>query len=64
LQEHHDPAVTAVSRAAPAPHQKNLAADPAHADKRRALEALLLAEMERHDDPDRFSDQPAMETAR
>ncbi len=64
LREHHDPAVTALSHARPAPHQKNLAAEPAHADKRRELEALLLAEMQRHDDPYRFSDQPAMETAR
>ena len=64
LVEHHDPAVTAVSRGSPAPHQTNLADDPAHAEHRRALEALLLAEMERHDDPYRFSDQPAMETAR
>ncbi len=64
LAEHHDPAVTAVSRGSPAPHQTNLADDPAHAEHRRALEALLLAEMERHDDPYRFSDQPAMETAR
>ena len=58
LAEHHDPAVTAVSRTAPAPHQKNLADDPAHAEKRRELEALLLAEMQRLHDPSRFSDQP------
>ncbi|MEX1075441.1 MAG: sulfatase-like hydrolase/transferase [Pirellulales bacterium] len=57
LSEHHDPAVTAVSHAAPAPHQKNLADDPAHAEKRRKLEALLLAEMQRLHDPYRFSDQ-------
>ena len=57
LGEHHDPAVTAVSHASPAPHQKNLADDPAHAGKRREMEALLLAEMQRHDDPYRFSDQ-------
>ena len=63
LAEHHDPAVTAVSHAAPAPHQKNLADDPAHADKRRELEALLLAEMERLHDPNRFSDQATQETA-
>ena len=58
LTEHHDPAVTAVSHAAPAAHQKNLADDPAHAEKRRELEALLLAEMQRLHDPSRFSDQP------
>jgi len=57
LAEHHNPAVTAVSHAAPAPHQKNLADAPAHAEKRRELEALLLAEMQRLHDPYRFSDQ-------
>ncbi len=62
--EHHDPAVTAISHAAPAPHQKNLAADPAHAEKRRQLEALLLAEMQRLHDPYRFSDQPHEEAVR
>jgi arylsulfatase A-like enzyme len=64
LAEHHDPAVTAVSHAAPILHQKNMADDPAHAEKRSELEALLLAEMERLHDPYRFSDQPAMEAAR
>jgi len=61
LAEHHDPAVTAISHAAPTPRQKNLADDPAHADKRRELEALLLAEMQRLHDPNRFSDQPREE---
>lgn len=37
----------------------NLALDPQHAEKRREMEALLLAEMRRLDDPWRFSDQPA-----
>ena len=64
LAEHHHPAVAAVSRGSPAPHQTNLADDPAHAEKRRELEALLLSEMERLHDPYRFSDQPAMEAAR
>ncbi len=59
LAEHHDPAVMAVSHAKPQPHQKNLADDPAQAEVRREMEALLLAEMQRHDDPFRFSDQPA-----
>lgn len=58
LPEHHNPAVTAVSHAKPEPHQKNLANDPAHAQVRREMEAQLLAEMQRHDDPYRFSDQP------
>jgi arylsulfatase A-like enzyme len=58
LQEHHDAAVTALSQASPKPQQKNLADDPAHAATRAEMEALLLAEMERHHDPYRFSDQP------
>jgi hypothetical protein len=58
LAEHHDPAVTAVAHTKPEPHQKNLADDPAHAAKRAEMEAILLAEMQRHDDPYRFSDQP------
>ena len=58
LAEHHDPTVTAISQAEPAPHQRNLAADPDHADTLREMEALLLAEMRRRDDPYRFSDQP------
>ncbi len=59
VQEHHDPAVTAVSHATPKPHQRNLADDPAHAAKRAEMEALLLAEMQQHHDPYRFSDQKA-----
>jgi arylsulfatase A-like enzyme len=57
LQEHHAPAVTAVSQVSPKPDQKNLADDPAYAAKRAEMEALLLAEMKRHDDPNRFTDQ-------
>jgi hypothetical protein len=63
LSEHHDPEVLRVSHASPAPHQKNLAYDPAHAEKRRELEALLLAEMRRLHDPHRFSDQPREEVS-
>ncbi len=36
----------------------NLAGDPAHAAKLAEMQALLLAEMRRLDDPWRFSDQP------
>ena len=57
LAEHHDPAVTDLSRAAPTTGQTNLADDPAFAATRADMEALLLAEMRRHDDPFRFSDQ-------
>jgi len=38
--------------------QPNLALDSAHADKLKEMQALLLDEMRRWDDPWRFSDQP------
>jgi hypothetical protein len=57
LAEHHDPAVAKVLSGTPTAEQKNLADDPAHAGKRAEMEALLLVEMQRHDDPFRFSDQ-------
>ena len=58
LEQHHDPKVIALTGHQPQPQQRNLAADPRHAGKRRELEALLLAEMRRHDDPYRLWDQP------
>lgn len=41
--------------------ETNLADDPRHAEVRRQLEALLLAEMRRLDDPYRMWDQPEQE---
>jgi arylsulfatase A-like enzyme len=58
LQQHHDAAVIALTGNRPSPMQRNLADDPRHAAKRKELEALLLAEMRRHDDPYRLWDQP------
>jgi hypothetical protein len=49
--------VAALLPQGPRPTQKNLADDPAHAATRAELEAVLAAEMRRHDDPFRFSDQ-------
>jgi hypothetical protein len=43
----------------PAPHQFNLATDPKHAAKLAEMQALLLAEMRRLDDPWRLWNQPA-----
>jgi hypothetical protein len=40
------------------PALRNLADDPAHAEKRAEMEALLLAEMRRLDDPYRLWNQP------
>ncbi|HPA41708.1 MAG TPA: hypothetical protein PKV69_06820 [Candidatus Hydrogenedentes bacterium] len=53
LEEHHAEAMAALTGFRPAPHQRNLADDPAHAETRAALEALLLAEQARLDDPHR-----------
>ncbi len=58
LVEHHDPEVAALSGAKPAPGQVNLADDPKHAAKLAEMEALLLAEMHRLNDPWRLWDQP------
>jgi arylsulfatase A-like enzyme len=59
LAEHHDPKVAALTGVTPAAHQRNLAADPQHAAKLAELQALLLAEMRRLDDPWRLWNQPA-----
>ena len=61
LVEHHAAAVRDALPQQPRPTQRNLADDPALQSQRSELEALLLAEMQRHDDPYRFSDQPAKE---
>jgi arylsulfatase A-like enzyme len=58
LREHHSPDVVALTGHTPNPHQLNLADDPRFADKRKELEALLLAEQQRWDDPFRLWDQP------
>jgi hypothetical protein len=61
LAEHHDPAVASRTKLPATAGQMNLAADPAHAGKLAALQARLLAEMERHDDPSRFWNQPPLQ---
>ncbi len=58
LQQHHDPKVIALTGATPAARQVNLAGDPRHAGKLKEMEALLLSEMRRLDDPWRLWDQP------
>jgi len=42
----------------PGEMENNLADNPAYADKLAEMEALLLEQMELHDDPYRFWDQP------
>lgn len=63
LAEHHAPAVVALTGQKPKPTQRNLADDPRHAEQRRIMEALLLSEMRRWNDPDRFKNQPPAERA-
>lgn len=58
LQEHHDAAVIKATGHTPKPEQIDLAEDPKFAEKRRELEALLLSEMKRLEDPYRLWDQP------
>jgi arylsulfatase A-like enzyme len=58
LEPHHAPALVALTGVKPAAHQRNLAADPRHAAKLAEMEALLLAEMRRLDDPWRLWNQP------
>lgn len=61
LLQHHDPAVIALTGNRPRPNQVNLAADPQYAHKLKEMEALLLVEQRRLDDPYRLWDQPAEE---
>jgi choline-sulfatase len=58
LSEHHDAKVVTLTGVSPAKDQDNLAGDPKYADKLAEMEALLLAEMRRLDDPWRLWNQP------
>ena len=62
LIENADPAVIALTGVTPTATQRNLADDPKHAAKLAEMEALLLAEMRRLDDPWRLWNQPADES--
>jgi choline-sulfatase len=59
LEQHHDSAVAALTGQRPAKNQRNLAADPRHAGRLAEMEALLLAEMRRLNDPYRLWNQPS-----
>jgi choline-sulfatase len=59
VAEHHDAKLITLTGIMPAPHQVNLATDPKYADKLAEMEALLLAEMRRLNDPWRLWNQPA-----
>jgi arylsulfatase A-like enzyme len=58
IGQHHDPKVSALTGVTPTQDQVNLAGNPRHAEKLAELEALLLAEMRRLDDPYRLWNQP------
>ncbi|MEM8945681.1 MAG: sulfatase-like hydrolase/transferase [Planctomycetota bacterium] len=57
LSDHHSTDVIKLTGNAPQPHEVDLAEDPNYAKKRAELEALLLAEQQRLDDPYRLWDQ-------
>lgn len=57
IAAHHAPAVVKLTGNQPKPNQRNLADDPRYAAKRKEMEALLLAEQIRLDDPFRLWDQ-------
>lgn len=58
LKEHHEPKVVKLTANKPKKNQVNLADNPKYASKLTEMEALLLSEMERLDDPYRLWDQP------
>ncbi|MGB0598787.1 MAG: sulfatase-like hydrolase/transferase [Rubripirellula sp.] len=58
IQQHHTKSVTALIGITPNPQQTNLAADTKFADKLDEMEALLLEEMRRLNDPYRLWNQP------
>ncbi|MDA7640819.1 sulfatase-like hydrolase/transferase [Opitutaceae bacterium] len=57
IAQHQDPAVTALTGYTPSPNQTNLADNPRYIAKLAEMEALLLNEMRRHDDPFRLWNQ-------
>ncbi|MFT5496602.1 MAG: choline-sulfatase [Kiritimatiellia bacterium] len=61
VKEHHDPKVIALTGNSPEPRQVNLAGNPEHAKVLAQMEALLLDEMRRLDDPYRLWNQPQSE---
>ena len=58
LPQHHAPEVIALTGYKPQGYETNLASDPRYATRLTEMEALLLSEMERLDDPYRLWNQP------
>ena len=63
IEQHHASEVTSLTGVKPEPHQVNLADDPKHAEKLAEMEALLLDEMRRRNDPWRLWNQPSDDIA-
>ena len=59
IRQNHEPRVTALSGGKPGSNQLNLATDARYATKLKEMEALLLSEMKRLEDPYRLWDQEA-----
>ncbi|MES2696778.1 MAG: sulfatase-like hydrolase/transferase [Verrucomicrobiota bacterium] len=59
LDQHSDAVVAKLTGHRAGAMERNLANDPKYATKRKEMEALLLAEQRRLDDPYRFWDQPS-----
>lgn len=58
IAEHHVPATIALNGNTPKKNQRDLAEDPAYAEKLAEMEALLLSEQRRLNDPYRLWNQP------
>jgi len=58
LAEHHSDTLVELLGNTPHADHRNLAADPDYAAKLKEMEALLLSEQQRHDDPFRLWNQP------
>jgi len=61
IKQHQDAEIVKGTGVTPTKSQTNLADNPKYAAKRKEMEALLLEQMKKHDDPHRFWDQPARE---
>ena len=59
LVEHQDPNMIELIGNRPGKHQVDLSNDPRYADKLSEMEAILLEQMRRHDDPFRLWNQPS-----
>jgi arylsulfatase A-like enzyme len=64
LAEHHAQDLIALVGNKPDAQQRNLADDPRYADRLKEMEALLLSEQQRLDDPYRLWNQPPIDNSK